>query len=1093
MKRNTIIASVARILSQTTLAILLLVVLTAVSTPSFAADISGSGWRLWPDAAASWQNDTLYLPSEVNLRTLPVNPPTGGWSALNANAGMPVTLPSTVEEHYWGKFGFRPYTRDVAAIFSGDKTYQNGDYQGVSWWWRTIQAPVLKPGQRLILHIRGARLRTEVYCNGKLCGYTIMTELPFDSDLTDAVRPGQPAQVALRITSPGGILDWNDFVPEHFFAWGKYTFPMSHGFCGLDSGITLSARDDVNVSDLAALNTPDLHTIHLIAQVDSRTRVYRGPVALKIARAGKVIWSASPIVSIAPGTSKTVELDAHVPSALPWSNDHPNLYEATAQIGAGPIASSGRVTDFGFRFFTARGVETAPDPVLTFNGKRIVVRSAISWGFWGRNGLWPDEEMARREVTDAKAFGLNCLQFHRNIAKPMVLDLQDRLGLLRYEEPGSGAAALGDRYDIVKGATYGYKPGYDFPDNIDTSGKGPDGDAAEFWEKYEEEKILEMVKRDRSHPSLIMYCLQNEGSGHDMRNPRIYRIFREVHALDPSRIMVFCSGMSPKVGQVLMLPYSDKITYASSSDLYGGWRDRHTVGGPGNYTDSLYTDPTNYSHNAVNDANGAIVMYGEMLGVGTPDNFERLVNSFDAQHPSGYDLDDDRRALTATHDFLDKWGFRTAFPTDSDYYDAIGNKSYFFWQKIIEQARATNMNDYLVISGWESTTIDNHSGLVDNHRFFKGDPSILRRANLPEVLVVRPRKLVLAKGQTDTVDVYLINETGRSGPQTLTVSVKRPDGTVIGTTTKTVNATGGETYGELLTSGIDFNADTAGMLQVDATLAPHGATGASTLSQHEQVNVIDPAPALAAGRAAPKVAVLETDSDIADTLTSTLHITPVPFAQTIADPASPVDVIVLSSKGRVPDFDALAAGPAANPAPKGASKTLDAVLSRVKNDGTRLVLFGNGEAPSRWMIQELANRKIVTLSDWVGHTGASWFGTWYFVRSHWLFDGLPTNCAMDWRYDNSWQPEHESNRAFDGTGGAVVSAPGMEAACGYASNNTKTLIGISACVVPYGKGQIVWYCLPQLTMALSRGALATNTAVAQRLLANAVLHPLDNH
>src|SRR5271163_3883977 len=79
------------------------------SSHLLAEDISTAGWRLWPDREAAWQNDTLYLPSEVKLDGMPANAPTGGWEALNDQQGIPVTLPSTVEEHYWGKFGTRPY------------------------------------------------------------------------------------------------------------------------------------------------------------------------------------------------------------------------------------------------------------------------------------------------------------------------------------------------------------------------------------------------------------------------------------------------------------------------------------------------------------------------------------------------------------------------------------------------------------------------------------------------------------------------------------------------------------------------------------------------------------------------------------------------------------------------------------------------------------------------------------------------------------------------------------------------------------------------------------------------------------------------
>ncbi len=42
-----------------------------------------SGWRLWRDEQAPWKDDTLYLPSEVDLAKLPVNAPTGGWQALD--------------------------------------------------------------------------------------------------------------------------------------------------------------------------------------------------------------------------------------------------------------------------------------------------------------------------------------------------------------------------------------------------------------------------------------------------------------------------------------------------------------------------------------------------------------------------------------------------------------------------------------------------------------------------------------------------------------------------------------------------------------------------------------------------------------------------------------------------------------------------------------------------------------------------------------------------------------------------------------------------------------------------------------------------
>jgi beta-galactosidase len=129
------------------------------ATPQLSVNIPDDGWRLWPDTKAEWKNDNLYLPDDVNLAKLPVNPPTGGWDMLDGSNGITVKLPSTVEEHYWGKFGLRPYGRDEYTYGGRDPEVLNGNYEGVSWWWRTVDVPASFAGKLVLLHIRGERQR----------------------------------------------------------------------------------------------------------------------------------------------------------------------------------------------------------------------------------------------------------------------------------------------------------------------------------------------------------------------------------------------------------------------------------------------------------------------------------------------------------------------------------------------------------------------------------------------------------------------------------------------------------------------------------------------------------------------------------------------------------------------------------------------------------------------------------------------------------------------------------------------------------------------------------------------------------------------
>jgi beta-galactosidase len=1062
------------------------VMLAAIYSPVLAEDISTSGWRLWPDRAATWEDDTLYLPSEVKLNEMPVNPPTGGWQVLNDKQGVEVTLPSTVEEHFWGKFGTRSYAHNEAQR-GADTSFENGNYPGVSWWWREIEIPKFKAGQRVIVSIRGARLRSEVYCNGKLCGYTIMTELPFQADITDAIKPGHQAQLAIRITNPGGHLDWIDFGSSRF-TWGKYTFPPSRGFGGLDNDIQLDVRDDVSVTDLATINKPDLHQIHLVAEVTSKTKPYKGKVNFEINRDGKTLWQTNAPVKVAAGETKTVELDAQVDSVEPWSLQSPNLYKAQAALKG--LKASGRNVDFGFRFFTAENIG-GDDAILNLNGKRIVLISSISWGFWGRNGLWPDKEMGEREVSDAKTLGLNCLQFHRNIGKPAILDIQDREGLLRYEEPGAGKFAMGDRYARGNFGPNGEyltqgdgnddlnpKKDYVQPDSVDTSGNGPDGDGVVFWEKYEEEKIMEMVKRDRSHPSLIMYCIQNESSDIDLNNPRIYRIFRRMHELDPSRIITMFSGGVPK-DQVLMLPYSDEIRYGSKRIPFAGWKDVHTCGGPCNYLDNLYTDPLHFTQRQPDTDHKEICIWGETLGAATPDDYDKLVHSFDADHPTGYELADMTKILNGYHQFLGRWGFRKAFPTDSSLFRAIGYRTYFFWQHIVEQTRMANANDGIVISGWESTTIDNHSGLVDNHRFFKGDPKIIAEACQPEVLVIQPRHVIVAKGETNLVDIFLINEVNRTGPQTLEFTAKRPDGSIFLSKEKSVNAKGGDTYGQLLAEAIEIPAaDAAGMLTLEATLTPQNGSF-STLQRTGQVEVID----VAGAPIFKNVAVIEPDQEVENTLRDVFHVTPTRFSVTAT--SNHLDAIVLASKFNRQDLDN--AGSLKNPS-EISSEVFKAALDRVRDDGTRLVLWPDNNRVAEAFARELGKLNVVKYSGNVGNLNAPWFGSWNFVRKHWLLDGLPADCAMDWRYGVSafngpeWLQEKPRGSVTDGY---LIDAPDMEVFVGFGADHN-TNVGVAGCVIPCGKGEIIFYSLPQMVTSLQPGNYAIHPAVDQRLLGNAL-------
>jgi hypothetical protein len=1004
--------------------------------------------------------------------------------------------------------------------------------------------------------------------------------LPFEADVTDAVVPGRPNLLAIRITNPGGRLDWIDVGT---LRWGDYDLPLSHGFGGLDAGIAMLVRPSVCVSDFYVLNKPDRGKARLVADLRSYGPVFDGDVNFAVRRGSRTVWTGRAGVKLAAGGSAHVEAEVSVPDAEVWDLRTPVLYRASAALEGLP--GSGAERDFGFRWFTVEGLGS--NARLVLNGKRIVLRSAISWQYWGRNGLWPDAEMGGREVSAAKALGLNCLQAHRNVARPLVLDLQDNLGLLRYEEPGDGQMALGGRYSLY--TTVGKGP-------ADTSGSA--GDAQTFTERFEEEKLLQMVRRDRSHPCLIIYSIQNEIDP-DLQNPRIYRLLRRVHAEDPSRIVVLKSGIS-HANMAWMMPWDDTVRTDDGTGK-SGWADDHTVGTVGNYTDSMYLGPGSWSHRS--DNRGEIVVWGEMLALGVSDDHEQIVRWYREQdrpgQPAlGYDRADHERVLAAYDHFLDRWGFRGSFPTASSLFKAVGEKSYFLWQKSFENCRISDPVDYMVVNGWESNFLDQNSGLVDAYRFFKADPAIVRAACAPEVLVVRPRKMIVARGDTAVIDVHLVNETGRCGPHNLTLVARADGGRVLFRGTARVNVTGGDTFGQLLHAGFTFRVTAPGMIALEAVLAPVDGRR-EPLKRTDNLLCVDlPGPPL------PKrIIVREIGDHVAHCLAADFGVT----ALSKADRAEPVDAIVVAEGAETPGarfsthdpiagtddqplYQEQAYGPAADmaytitglkpgrckvdlhfaetyftepgsrvfdvaingktvldrldifreaggknralvrsfevDAPDGvvaitvpkvevnfalfmAIKVTDAagkvvavrcagdpytdhtgltwgpppvadlltpdLLDRVARDGTRLVLWPEGWRGAEKFARTLADRGLVSFGGMVGERRVCWTGSWYFVRSHWLFDGLPTACAMDWRYQ-VWA---------DGSNGLLAEAPGMQVAAGYGRDHDAN-VGIAACVFPHGAGKIVLFCLPGLVTGLDRADGPIHPVIARRLLANAL-------
>jgi hypothetical protein len=778
------------------------------------------------------------------------------------------------------------------------------------------------------MQVGSVRFRAEIFVNKKLAGYDLVNSTPVDIDLTNCLIAGIENEIAFRITDPNGNFNWKD---SQVYTWGEYDTNPTHGFGGITGNVVLQASEKLFVGDVFIKNRPNPNEIEVELTARNLTEKMAEGQKLRLEiseySTGKTVYTKESIIKTIPKGNTKVSYVLTVPNAHLWNVDAPNLYLLNVSLADDNVSER-----FGFRWFEVRTVNG--DRQFYLNGKRIVLRSAISWGYWPDNGITPTDEYARKQVLAAKRIGLNMLSFHRAIGQKNVMDYADELGLLIWEEPG------GNQYSANK-----------FDDNSLQSN---------FYLSYRNEKLARMILRDRNHPSLVIYNLHNERGAQPQAED--YREMRMAHELDPTRQINYNSsnGENPE-GQPsarfkLHLRPNDTTFY----DM--GWYDRHHAGGPGVYHDNLYRHPADYLR--YTDNKPEIIYWGEEGAIGTPPRLEKIRKDIVQNgKTSGWEAADYLGWYDAYNRFLKEEGFDKAFPNVDDLTVAMGNVAYYYQGRIIENIRINNTIDGYAVNGWESMKLENHSGIVDNYRNHKGDPDLIARYNTPLFLSVKMNRKVLAVGDTTAVDVYIVNEENLHGNFILTLFARDESGNVLSTVSKNVKVSGGAVYGENLLTGWKLPVSAAGYVTVDASLF----SGKKSVAKgDDQLFAVKPDKSGIAG----KVLVADTTG----ILTAFMH-------------RSGFDIKEYT-KG-IPQGNLLLTG-AYEPQQWGSG--MSDIIEWVQKGGS-LVIVDN---PVRWA-EFLADKEALDFRG-AKELGRSWYGGNFFNRAHAIFDGLPSGCAFNWEY-----------------------------------------------------------------------------------------------
>lgn len=337
---------------------------------------------------------------------------------------------------------------------------------GIGWYRKTITPDASWRGRRVVLDFEGIMLVGDVYLNGQRVGGTDYGYVGFDIDVTKLLKYGQPNVIAVKA---------NTQRPENS-RW--YTGG------GLFRDVTLVVTDARQYFTRHPLyiTTPSVSEREATVKIEAELACYLKikdlsvGVAIKDA-AGATVYEAKKVIPFNRGQKINEHLIDSITLTAPklWSCETPHLYTAEVTL----LRPDGTVADRVSEHFGVRSIEYSPEFGFKLNGKKVIFKGIANHHTLGALGAAAYPRAMEKRIQLLKEYGFNHVRTSHNPYSKSFLDLCDKYGMLVVDE-------LYDKWltQFAGGRTE--------------------------WVNLWQQDVPEFIRRDRNHPSVVMWSLGNE-------------------------------------------------------------------------------------------------------------------------------------------------------------------------------------------------------------------------------------------------------------------------------------------------------------------------------------------------------------------------------------------------------------------------------------------------------------------------------------------------------------------------------------------------------------------------------------------------------
>lgn len=336
---------------------------------------------------------------------------------------------------------------------------------GIAWYRKTFSLPVESKGKNIFIDFDGIYRDSEVWINGHYLGKRPFGYISFRYELTPYLKFGKEQNViAVKVD--------NSKQPDSRWYSGS----------GIYRNVWLVTTENIHVAHWGTfITTPTIDNksakVELAIKLRNPGSSQNVTVKTVILDAeGEKITSAETPAFNLKDSINSIKQEFTITDPQLWSVEAPYLYKAVTEIFVNNQLTDSYETPFGVRYFRFDSKKG-----FFLNGKSLKILGVCNHHDLGALGSAVNTRAMERQLELLKAMGCNAIRTAHNPPAPELLGLCDKMGFIVMDES----------FDMWKKK----KNKFDYHLN---------------WDEWHKRDLEAMVKRDRNHPSVVMWSIGNE-------------------------------------------------------------------------------------------------------------------------------------------------------------------------------------------------------------------------------------------------------------------------------------------------------------------------------------------------------------------------------------------------------------------------------------------------------------------------------------------------------------------------------------------------------------------------------------------------------